>query len=321
MFKRILTVGAVSAFVFLAACESPEEKAEAFYQSGLELLAAGDPDRAAVEFRNVFDYDEDHQDARRQLAEVLRAKGDLSGAFAQYLRLTEQYPDLADARLALAEMAIGGQQWEEAERHGRRALELDPTAAGADSVRVSLDFRQASIDEDTQAQGKLALEARALVDADPNDILSRRVLIAHALTQNNPASAIDDIDAAIAYAPEDLTYYVIKIQALNALGEQDEIGNLLRQMYTQFPDNTEVQQSLITYYIQRQDYAGGRSVPARSGRGRHLRPRGLRAGDPASGTDRRAGRGQGRVAAPGRCQCGKCGKQRLLPGPAGRIRL
>ena len=161
MFKRILTVGAVSAFVFLAACESPEEKAEAFYQSGLELLAAGDPDRAAVEFRNVFDYDEDHQDARRQLAEVLRAKGDLSGAFAQYLRLTEQYPDLADARLALAEMAIGGQQWEEAERHGRRALELDPTAAGADSVRVSLDFRQASIDEDTQAQGKLALEARA----------------------------------------------------------------------------------------------------------------------------------------------------------------
>ncbi len=256
MFKRILTACAVSAFVFLAACDSPEEKAEAFYQSGLELLAAGDPDRAAVEFRNVFNYNEEHQDARRQLAEVLRAKGDLSGAFGQYLRLTEQYPDLADARLALAEMAIGGQQWEEAERHGRRALELDPTAAGADSVRVSLDFRQASIDEDTQAQGKLALEARALVDADPNDILSRRVLIAYALTQNNPASAIDDIDAAIAYAPEDLTYYVIKIQALNALGEQDEIGNLLRQMYTQFPDNTEVQQSLITYYIQRQDYAG-----------------------------------------------------------------
>ncbi|WP_299733746.1 tetratricopeptide repeat protein [uncultured Tateyamaria sp.] len=256
MFKRILTACAVSALVLLAACDSPEEKAEAFYQSGLELLAAGDPDRAAVEFRNVFNYNEEHQDARRQLAEIMRAQGNVSAAFGQYLRLAEQYPDLADARLALAQMAIEGQQWDEAERHGRRALELDPTAEGTDPVRVSLDFRQASIDEDEQALGKLALEARALADADPDDILSRRVLIAYALTQNTPAAAIDDIDAAIAYAPDDLSYYIIKIQALNALGEQEEIGELLRQMYTQFPENTEVQQSLITFYIQRQDYDG-----------------------------------------------------------------
>lgn len=259
MFKRILTVCAVSAFVFLAACESSEEKAEAFYQSGLELLAAGDPDRAAVEFRNVFNFNGAHQDARRQLAEIMRAEGNISGAFSQYLRLAEQYPELADARLALAEMAIGSQQWEEAERHGRRALELDPAAEGNETVRVSLDFRQASLDEDNQALGQLAIEARALVEADPNDILSRRVLIAHALSQNNPAAALDDIDAAIAFDPDDLTYYVIKIQALNALGEQDEIGDLLRNMYTQFPDNTEVQQSLISYYIQLQDFAGAES--------------------------------------------------------------
>jgi len=256
MFKRILTLGAVSALLFLAACESPEEKAETFYQSGLELLAAGDPERAALEFRNVFDYNGEHQDARRQLAEILRARGDMSGAFGQYLRLVEQYPELPDARFAMAEMAIAGQQWEEAERHGRRALELDPLAEKADAVRVSLDFRQASVDGDDQAQGKLAIEARALVEADPNDILSRRVLIAYAITQNNPAGALDDIDAAIAYNPDDLTYYIIKIQALS---EQDEIGDLLRQMYTQFPENSEVQQSLISYYIQRQDFAGAES--------------------------------------------------------------
>ncbi|MEP1202166.1 MULTISPECIES: tetratricopeptide repeat protein [Rhodobacterales] len=259
MFKRILTACAVSSFVLLAACDSAEEKAEAFYQSGLALLAEGDPDRAAVEFRNVFNYNGEHEDARRQLAEIMRANGNMSGAFGQYLRLVEQYPELADARLALAEMAIAGQQWEEAERHGRRALELAPEADGTDTVRVSLDYRQASIDEDAQAQGALAIEARELVEADPNDILSLRVLIAHALAQNNPAAALPYIDAAIAYDPTDLTYYVVKIQALNALGEQDEIGDLMRQMYTQFPENTEVQQSLISYYIQRQDFAGAES--------------------------------------------------------------
>lgn len=259
MFKRILTVTALSALVFLAACDSAEEKAEAFYQSGLALLAEGDPDRAAIEFRNVFNYDGQHQDARRQLAEILRAQGNVSGAFGQYLRLAEQYPDLPDARVALAEMAIAGQQWDEAERHGRRALELAPDADSADAIRVSLDFRKASLDGDNPALDQLATEARTLVDADPNDILSRRVLIAHALAQNNPSAALDDLDAAIAYAPDDITYYAIKSGALNSLGDQDAIGDLLRQMYTQFPENAEVQQSLISYYIQREDFVGAES--------------------------------------------------------------
>ena len=37
--------------VLLAACESSEEKAEAFFQSGMELREDGDLDRAALEFR------------------------------------------------------------------------------------------------------------------------------------------------------------------------------------------------------------------------------------------------------------------------------
>jgi tetratricopeptide (TPR) repeat protein len=256
MFKRAVTLCALVALFALSACDSPEEKAEAFYQSGLELLAAGDPVRAAVEFRNVFSYNEEHEDARRKLAEILLAQGNVSGAYSQYLRLTEQYPELADARLALARIAIAGQQWDEAERHGRKALELAPDAEGAAAVRVSLDYRQASIDEDAQAQGALAIEARALLDADPEDILSRRLLIAHTLTHSNPAAALDDIDAALAQFPDDLTYYILKLQTLNALGEQDEVETLLRETYTRFPENTEVQQTLIAYYVQRENFDG-----------------------------------------------------------------
>lgn len=254
MFKSVLTALAFIATFSLAACDSAEEKAEAFYQSGLELLAAGDPERASVEFRNVFQYNGEHQDARRQLAQILQAQGNVSGAYSQYLRLAEQYPDLADVRYALASVAVAGQQWDEAERHGRKALELDPDAEGADSLRVSLDFRQASLDEDEAALNALAIEARSLVQADPEDIKSRRVLIAHAMVQNRPSAALDDIDVAITQYPDDLTYYVIKIQALNALGEQDEVAELLRQMYTQFPENTEVQQSLISFYMQRGNF-------------------------------------------------------------------
>lgn len=254
MFKRSLTAFAFLALFTLAACDSPEEKAEAFYQSALELLEAGDPDRAAVELRNVFNYDDQHQGARQQLAEILLEQGKTSAAYSQYLRLAEQYPEMVEAHRALAEIAIVGQQWEEADRHGRTALELAPDAEGAASLRVSLDYRQASIDDDNGVMAAVAAEARTLVTADPEDIMSRRVVIAHAMREQNPSAALADIDAAIAQFPDDLTYYVIKGQALNALGEEDEVAALLRQMYARFPENTEVQQSLISYYLERENF-------------------------------------------------------------------
>jgi outer membrane protein assembly factor BamD (BamD/ComL family) len=53
--RNILRVGLICVSIFaLSACKTNEEKADAFYQSGLSLLAAGDLDRAAIEFLNVF---------------------------------------------------------------------------------------------------------------------------------------------------------------------------------------------------------------------------------------------------------------------------
>ena len=70
----------------LAACESPEDKAERFYQSGMELLEAGDVDRALVEFRNVFEYNGFHKEARRVYADTQLARGEVGEAYGQYLR-------------------------------------------------------------------------------------------------------------------------------------------------------------------------------------------------------------------------------------------
>ena len=256
MMNRVLIAFAFAATLFLAACESSAEKAEAFYQSGLSLLAEGDPARAAVEFRNVFQYDENHEDARRQLARILEDQGNLAGAYAQYRRLVEQNPDLADIRQSMASIAISQQSWEEAERHGRKAIELDPDSPLSQAIRVSLDYRLAAIDKDSAATAALAQDARALLDADPEDIMSRRVVIANAMEQTRPSDALKDLDVAIAQYPDDLTYYVLKLQALNSLQDADEVEILLREMNQKFPENEGVQQSLITFYLQRQNFDG-----------------------------------------------------------------
>ena len=103
LLKLFLVLGFV---LGLAACESTEEKAEAFYQSGLQLLADGDPERAIVEFRNTLQLNGQHREARIALAEVQRDNGNTRGAYSQYLRVAEQYADDVEPRIALAEMAI-----------------------------------------------------------------------------------------------------------------------------------------------------------------------------------------------------------------------
>ncbi|WP_206540162.1 tetratricopeptide repeat protein [Tateyamaria sp. ANG-S1] len=211
-------------------------------------------DRAAVEFRNVFRFDGEHEDARRQLAQILEAQGKTNAAYGQYLRLAEQYPDLADVRQALARMAIALQNWDEAERHGRRAIELAPEAPITQPIRVALDYRQAALDESAAKRTSLAEEAKQLLQADPIDLISRRLLIAHELYSNRPSAAILHLDAAIAQEPNELRYYVVKLQALQALQDDFEVEQLLQTMFKQFPTNETVQQSLITFYLHRENF-------------------------------------------------------------------
>lgn len=253
MFHRVLTAFALIAALSLAACADAEEKAEEFYQSGLTLLAEGDPDRAAVEFRNVLQYDADHQGARMELAAILEMQDNPSAAYAQYRYVSDTYPDFAPPLQAMARLAISSLNWEEAERTGRRALELDPDAPISQSIRVSLDFRQAVQDEAAAKRAALAEEALQLLEADPEDIMSRRVVIVHEMEMNRPSEALEYLDEAIAQVPDQLAYYIIKLRALSALQDDVEIERLLRQMYERFPENRDVQQSLISFYMQRQD--------------------------------------------------------------------
>lgn len=107
-FRLLPLVFALCGGLFLAACESDDEKAERYYQSGLALLETGDEERALIEFRNVFKYNGFHKEARQLYADTIFDLGRTDEAYSQYLRLVEQYPDTVEARRRLAEIAVTG---------------------------------------------------------------------------------------------------------------------------------------------------------------------------------------------------------------------
>ena len=237
------------ATALLAACDSAEERAEGHYRAGLERLEAGDVDRAMVEFRNVFQLDGQHRDARATYAGLLRESGRGSQAFGQYLRLVEQYPDDLEGRRALAELALDSGDWEAVERHARAAAELAPDDPSVRAVLASLAYRDASLAEDDEARAAAVADARALLEADPSSAAARRVVLDDLLRGRDWEGALAVVDEGLATNPDAAALYRARLGLLRELGRDEEIGPQLRQMVERFPDDEATRQTLIQWLV------------------------------------------------------------------------
>jgi tetratricopeptide (TPR) repeat protein len=248
--KLLLVFGFV---LGLAACESSEERAEAYYQSGLQLLEDGDPDRAMVEFRNVLQLNELHRDARATMAKLLRDTGNSREAYGQYLRVAEQYADDLQARIALTEIAIMAGDWAEARRHGTQAVELAPEDKSVEVLALNLAYADAVENEDNSARRAAAQTAYLRLADDTENNLLRQILIDNAIRDGETERALDELAAAQAIDPENRGYYDMQLVLLIQLERSEEIEQQLRDMLAKFPEDENLPGLLLRFYVSRDD--------------------------------------------------------------------
>lgn len=237
----------------LAACQSSEEKAEGHYQSGLALLAAGDADRALVEFRNVFQLNGQHREARQTYARVQRERGNLREAYGQYLRLVEQYPDDLEGNLALAEMGFQNGSWEDAGRYARRALESTPSDPLAQSLVLVADYRDALMAKDNEKTASLLEAGASLLQANPGLLVLRKVLADEALRGGKAEDALVLIDEGVKLFPEEDDLYQMRLAILHQLDRKDEVTAQLKEMVARKPEDAQLRNTLISWYVSQND--------------------------------------------------------------------
>ncbi|MEX0351328.1 MAG: tetratricopeptide repeat protein [Paracoccaceae bacterium] len=254
--KGLLLGGIILA---LGACRDDAERAEAHYQKALELIEEGDTVRASIEFRNVFQRDGAHLEARATYAAMLREIGDTEQSYRQYLRLVEQDPGHVEGRIALAEMALSFQNWEEARWHGTRVLERAPDAPEAGVIALNLDYLAAIEAEEIGARQAVAQRTRALLESDPDNLLLQRLVIDSLIRDFDFEDALDVIDASLATNPDSKLLHDTRLQVLAALERYEAFEAQLQDMLVRFPEDEELQWVLLRFYLSRDDTASAQS--------------------------------------------------------------
>jgi len=233
----------------LSACDSAETRAEKHFQAALVHLEGGDVDRAIVEFRNVFQLDGRHKEARQAYAKLQRDRGYLEEAYGQYLRLIEQYPDDLDGRIALVEMALETGNRDEVERHGAAAIDLAPADPRVQAISATRAYQTALDARDIAAQSNARKTAESLIAADAGLILARRVVIRDLLRTNDWPTALAQTDAGLAADPDARDLYTVRLGLLQQLGDTKGVEAQLIALVARYPDDTNMQQALVRWYV------------------------------------------------------------------------
>ncbi len=250
-FRKVVFGGLLMASVTLAAgCESSKDRAEKYYQQGMALLAKGDVDRALVEFRNVFNLDGSHRDARRAYARAVLARGDLREAYGQYLRLVEQYPDDEEGNRELAILAVRTGNWPDAERYSKSALAISPSNPDVRAAGAIIAYRQAAQKSDPAAAAAAVSTAEQVVKDLPGQSIALSIIIDDRARKGDWADALKYIDAAIAANPNEKSSRLQRLAALEQLRDTSGVEADLRKLVTDFPDDAQFAQAMIVWYIQ-----------------------------------------------------------------------
>ena len=254
---RILPKLFFLAFLALAACESAEERAERFYQSGLTLLEEGDVDRALVQFRNVFANNPHHLDGRLIYAKTQRGRGAVADAYGQYVQVVEFDPDNKEALIALSEIAILSDGWEEAQRYGRTAATVAPDDGRVAIVIAMLDYREAVIAK-TDPTAPVAI-AKTALETTPDSIIARKIVLDNAILRKDIPYAISVVEAGLELHPRRLDFHAARVALLSEGDDTARTQSALETMADEFPENLEVQRKLFGWYIQQEDLTAAES--------------------------------------------------------------
>ena len=232
--------------VILSACDSVEDRAQRHYDKAIELLAAGEPEKAALEFRNAVELNQDFNAARFELAKIQESERRLSAALQNYIKIVDIDPNHVGALVRSANILIVAGHVERAMESMEHAYRLAPDDLSVLLTKSLGHLRMGEYDQAVQ----FAEEALVLAPAEPKVGL---VMASDHFRRGDYKEADTVIDRFLEVNPRDVSLNILRIRVLEQLGETEKLSAHLQNMARLYPDSLEVRRVLARWYISQDD--------------------------------------------------------------------
>src|SRR5712664_4521704 len=215
--------------ILLTGCGTPEERAQGFYEKGMELIAKKDDLGARVQLLSAAKFKADRVDVWRALVGVEERLKSGPAVFQDLRRVVELDPNDLDARVKLARIMVGGGA-------GDAALKIIEGVNDSDKPNASLHALKATILLQTKDPAGAVREAQRALEIDSRNVDATMLVAAKKVADGDADGALKLLNALPANDPQDeLRIPLQKAQVYARKGDVPQAEALLRKLITQNP--------------------------------------------------------------------------------------
>jgi tetratricopeptide (TPR) repeat protein len=241
-----LLLGVLLSTALLAACGSAQSRKEGYIRHGQEYLAAGNYDKARVEFSNAAQIDPKDATVRYLLGQVAEKLGDVRGAVGQYQAALSEDPKQAAARASLARLFLYGGLPD-------RAMELVEPGLIADPKNPQLlTARGAARAQLGQADAALA-DAQSAVQLAPGDQYAVALLASLYRNRGELDQAVTVVNAGLAPQPNNTELHTILADLFVAQHHPEQAEAELQKIVAIEPKVLRHRYVLARFYLQQKN--------------------------------------------------------------------
>lgn len=276
--ERFAQLALVALVLAVAGCNGSHSRFESYMARGRQYLAAGNLDKASVEFRNALQIEPRNGDAYYLNGRVAERRGNIREAVDFYQAAVDVRPTDDRARASLAKVfVLGGatqqalevispglldhpdnpdllaaraaarhqlQDDSEAQADAERAVQLAPSNENAIAVLAALALRSGD------AARAISLVSDAATKA-PDSVDLRRILAGVYLSADQPRKAEEQMRKVIALEPSEMTPRLQLANHFAQAGELDEAQHVLEDAVREMPNADGAKLALVDFVTTR----------------------------------------------------------------------
>lgn len=223
-------------------CSSPDDKANRFYEKGVELVEKGELDKARIEFQNALQIKGDMTKAWYGLAQIAERQGDWQKVFGYLNKVVDHDPRHLEAQLKLGRLFLAAGQLDKALAASDTTMALAKDNASVLALRAAVLYKL----EDGQAA---VAQANAALARDPDNIDALMVLASERLAAGDADKAIEYLDRGLKVNEKNIALQLVKVQALESLARLDSAEAIYRKLIALYPETRELRHILAQFLL------------------------------------------------------------------------